>query len=134
MVMFDRIVDRFNQAPIDGHFLIELTFDPGTQLNMTLMQDPSGLTPDDLCRTVSLRFGCIRDVRSTIELKGQPSQIRRHHAQPCSQEQQLKYRRISPAFSADTLLFSLMLSSGTLEVEAEYFDLMTISRAEIYRP
>jgi hypothetical protein len=134
MVMVDRIVDRFNQAPIDGHFLIELVFEPGAQLNMTMMQDPSDLIPGDLCRTVSLRFGCIRDVRSTIELKGQPGQVRMHHAQPCSQDQQLKYRRISPAFSANTFLFSLMLSSGTLEVEAEYFDLMTISRAEIYRP
>jgi hypothetical protein len=130
----DRIVDRFNETPIDGHFLIEIALDPGTQLSVTMMQDPSALTRDDLHQTVSLRFGCIRDVRSTIELKGQPGQIRRHHAELSSQDQQLKYRRISPAFSAETRWFSLLLSAGTLEVEAEYFDLMTIGRAEIYKP
>src|SRR5690348_4795162 len=98
----DRIVDRFSRAPIDGHLVIEIAFDPGTQFVITMIQDPSDLTPDDLCETVSLRFGCIRDVRSTIELKGQPIQVRRHHAQLCSQDQQLKYRRISPAYSAKT--------------------------------
>ena len=128
----DSVSNEFTRLPINGYYVIELTFDPGSHLSLTMMQDPSRSDPRGSCQTVSLSFGCVRDVQSSLRLHGSFGKIERHRARASSKKQQLKYHRKSRVYDAQSRWFSLTLTSGKLEIEAETFSLMTIGRAEVY--
>lgn len=130
----DAVVEGFKRLPIKGGYVVELELEPGRELSLRIEQDASNLRPGACHETYSLRFACLRDVSTSLVLPRAATRIASYQAKATTDRQLQKYSARGIVYSPKTWCFSLEMSDGNIQIEAESFSFGVVSRSEIRGP
>jgi hypothetical protein len=124
--MSESIQRRFKALPIKNALVADFSFDLGEEFSLKLFPDPVSLKLGGVCEKYALRFSCTRDVRFALEANETPMQIMSYAAKYPS-----GVKAGSTRNSKALMRFTLRLSTGQLEVQAEDFSLTVVQRMQI---